>query len=77
VSDPLTALFAEVLEIPADGLDDASSPDSVPQWDSLAAMNLVAVIEESYGVRLSTREIMRMTSIGLARTYLRAKGLDV
>jgi acyl carrier protein len=77
MSDPLIALFADILEVDASSLNDESSPDTVDQWDSLAAMHLVAGIEETFNTQLSTKEIMKMSSIGLARAALKDKGLDV
>jgi acyl carrier protein len=77
VSDRLLALFAEELDVSSSTLDDDSSPDTVESWDSLAAMRLVAAIESEFDVRLSTKEIMKMRSIGIARAVLRDKNLDV
>ncbi len=77
MSDPLLALFAEELDVPFASLDDESSPDTVESWDSLAAMRLVAAIEGEFDVRLSTKEIMKMRSIGIARAVLRDKNIDV
>jgi hypothetical protein len=37
---------------------------------------LVSLIEETFAVRLTTREIMKMQTIGLARSVLRGKGVD-
>ena len=73
--DRLAAMFALVLKVPADRLSDETSPDNTPSWDSLAAMELVSQIEETFGVQLSTREIMKMRSLGLAREILRGKGV--
>lgn len=73
--DRLAALFAVVLKVPAGQLSDQTSPDNTPSWDSLAAMELVSQLEETFGVALSTREIMKMRSLGLARAMLRAKGV--
>jgi acyl carrier protein len=73
VSDALIQLFADVLKVDPGHLDDSSSPDTVKQWDSLAAMSLVVAIEEKFKVELSTKEIMKMSTIGLARKTLRSK----
>jgi acyl carrier protein len=75
VTDPLLALFAECLTVSVDTLDDESSPETVAQWDSLAAMTLVTLIEDTFNVSLSTRDIMKMRTIGLARSVLKAKGV--
>lgn len=74
-ADRLTLVFAEVLGLPADRVTDATSPDTTSEWDSLAAMNLVAALEETFGIELTTTEIMRMRSVGIVREVLRAKGV--
>jgi acyl carrier protein len=73
--DRLLPVFALVLKVPESRLSDETSPDNTPAWDSLAAMELVSQIEETFGVQLSTREIMKMRSLGLAREMLRTKGV--
>ena len=40
-------------------------------------MDLVAAIEEKFNVRLSTKEIMKMSTIGLARKTLQSKNVKV
>ncbi len=40
-------------------------------------MRLVAAIEGEFSVRLSTKDIMKMRSIGLARAVLREKNVSV
>jgi acyl carrier protein len=74
-ADRLVQVFALVLKVPAERLSDDTSPDDTPSWDSLAAMELVSQIEAVFGVELSTREIMKMRSLGLARALLRGKGV--
>lgn len=77
MNDRLFALFAEELDVDAETLGEDSSPDTIDTWDSLAAMRLVAAIESEFDVRLSTKEIMKMRSIGIARSVLRDKNVDV
>jgi acyl carrier protein len=76
MADKLLELFSEGLNFPADQLNDDSSPDNIPEWDSLAAMNLISLIEDTFDVRLSTKEIMKMRSIGIVRDVLRSKGVE-
>ena len=75
MSDALIQLFAEVLEVDCSELDEESSPENLKRWDSLAAMALVAAIEGRFKVRLSTKDIMKMSSIGRARKALQSKGV--
>jgi len=76
MSDRLLDAFAQGLRLPADQLSDETSPSNTPQWDSLAAMEMVTTLEDVFDVRLKTSEIMRMRSIGLARKVLRGKGVE-
>jgi len=41
----------------------------------LAAMDLAMAIQDEFGVKLTTRDIMAMRSVGLVRKVLRAKGI--
>ncbi len=77
MADVLISLFSEVLQVEPSTLNDDTSPDNNSKWDSLAAMHLVAAIEDKFDVRLSTKEIMKMSSIGLARKTLQEKGVHV
>ena len=40
----LEEVFSKVLRVPAATLTDASSPQTIPTWDSMATMNLVAAL---------------------------------
>jgi acyl carrier protein len=75
VSSGVCKVFSEVLRIPAESISDDTSPENTPQWDSLQAMNLVIALEAAFNVRLSTKEIVSMRTVGLVRKVLRSKGI--
>jgi acyl carrier protein len=77
MSDQLLAVFADEFGMEPAELNDDSSPDTVDVWDSLAAMRLVAAIEETFKVTLSTTDIMKMRTIGKARSVLQRMGVSV
>jgi acyl carrier protein len=77
MGDPLIELFAEVLQVDRAQLNEDTSPQNTSQWDSLAAMALVAAIEEKFNVRLSTKQIMKMSTIGRARQALQSMSVPV
>jgi acyl carrier protein len=68
-------VFAEVLGISAEQITDETSPDNTPQWDSMAAMNLVVAIEDEFDIRLSTAEIISMRNVAIVRKVLTTKGV--
>lgn len=75
--DKLAETFATVLRIDAARLNDESSPENTPSWDSMNAVRLVTAIEETFSVELTTTEILRMRTLGMARDVLRRKGVQV
>lgn len=76
MTDPLSLLFAEGLGIDPQRIDELTSPENTSEWDSLAAMTMVSLIEDTFSVRLTTRDIMKMRTVALAREVLRAKGVS-
>lgn len=77
MSEVLYQLFSEVLEIPVTELNDNTSPENTPQWDSLAAMMLVAAIENEFNVQLTTKEILKMSNLGAAYMLLKEKNAAI
>lgn len=69
-------VFSEVLGIPVESITDETSPENTPLWDSLQAMNLVVALEAAFNVRLSTKEIVSMRTVGLARKVIKGKGVQ-
>jgi acyl carrier protein len=67
--------MAEVLDVPAASITGASSPETIPTWDSVAHLNLVLTIEAEYGVELSPDDAMRMTSVDAINGVLAERGV--
>jgi acyl carrier protein len=75
--DALTTLFAEILEIDEKDINDDISPKNTSQWDSLTSMHLIAAIETTFDIYLSTKEIAKMDSIGMVRQVLKEKNVTL
>ncbi len=63
MKDKLRRILAEAIELEPDEIDNSSSPDVTPEWDSFAHMNMVAVIEKEYGISLTLDEVIEMQSL--------------
>jgi acyl carrier protein len=70
----LEGLFAHVLRVPVDGLDDTTSPKTLAEWNSLRHVELVVAVEDAYGVRFSHAEVLSLESLGSFRLLLGKKG---
>ena len=69
----LYAIAARSFNVPAQSLDRSSGPDSTPGWDSLAHFSFLLELEESFGIRLSHREIMALVNLDEAERIITAK----
>lgn len=75
--DQVVAVFARVLGIAADSVSDDLRYNTIPQWDSIAHMSVVAALEEAFGVMIDMDEVIDMSSVGKAREILRKHGTAV
>ena len=64
------AIFADVLELPSSALRDDLAMENVDAWDSLLHMELVASLEQGFGVELSFDEIVEMQTLGDVKRVL-------
>ncbi len=57
-------------DLSADEISSATSA-TVPSWDSVAGVTLLAVVEEEFGIALETDDLSRFDSFQDFLTYLR------
>ena len=69
------SIFAEVLQVPAESISESTSPDNTPKWDSTSVIDLTLAIEDAFGVRFTTREIVAMRSVAMVKKVLGTKGI--
>jgi acyl carrier protein len=70
----LREIVASVLDVPADAIQESSSPRDFPQWDSAAHIDIVLSVEAEYGVSFSPEEMADSLSVGTLEGVLRKKG---
>lgn len=73
--EKLFRVFADVLKVDVASLNEKSSPDTIQNWDSLAVVNLVCELEQTFGVQFDILEILDFYNIGIIRTILMEKGV--
>jgi acyl carrier protein len=73
--EKLRATFAACLGLPAKAIVDDLKYNSVPQWDSVAHMALIAEIEQAFDILLDTDDVVGMESFGKARAILAKYGV--
>ncbi len=69
-------IVSDVCGAPLDTIDEDSSPDSIPTWDSMSHIHLIIALESEFGVELSPEDSMEMLSVRLIRMILEDKGIN-
>lgn len=72
--DRVVETFATVLGIPASEITNELRYASIPQWDSIAHMSVIAALEEAFGVMIDMDDVIDMSSVGKAREILEKLG---
>jgi acyl carrier protein len=69
----LVKIFENVFpDLPADRIANASQ-DSVQNWDSVAAITLMNLIEEEFGIQMDFDDLGELTSFQKILTYVDGK----
>jgi acyl carrier protein len=67
MEERLKKVFKEALGIEEEIINDELKYNEIPQWDSVAHMNLVAEIESEFDIMLETDDIIDMSSFKKAK----------
>ena len=73
----LIEAFASGLQIDAASVVDELEYNSIPEWDSIAHMAMIAELESAFDIMLDTDDIINMSSVGKAKEILRNYGIDI
>ena len=68
--EKLIKVFSEALGVDEKVITDELQYNSIPEWDSVAHMSLVAELEEAFDIMLDTDDIIDMSSPAKAREIL-------
>jgi len=69
--------IAEILGVDPSDVGPETGPGVISKWDSLAHIQLVAAIEETYAIQMSMDEIVNLLSVNDIVTLLEEKGVSL
>jgi acyl carrier protein len=72
--DALKQVMATMLNVDVSTINEDSSMDTLPSWDSLRHMNLVLALEEEFKVTIPVDEAGNITSYKLIKLVLNDLG---
>lgn len=59
----IEAIFRTVLDDPELLIDEASSPETVADWDSFANIQLLAAVEEAFQIKFTVSEAVELRTV--------------
>lgn len=60
MDEQLKGAFARALDLEADEISETDTPDTLPDWDSLAHLNLISELEKTFNIQISMEDVMQM-----------------
>lgn len=68
--EKLRKVFAEALEIDEHQIIDDLTYNTIPEWDSIAHMTLIAEIDDQFDTMLDTEDVLDLSSFAKAKEIL-------
>ena len=69
-NDRVIETFSRVLGLQAERITDDLRYATIPEWDSIAHMSVVAALEDAYGIMIDMDDVIDMSSVGKAREII-------
>ena len=64
VFETLNGVFQDVFDDTSITLNDNTTSESIEDWDSLEHINLIAAVEQEFGMRFSMGQVVTMKNVG-------------
>ncbi len=56
-------IISRIMGVSSSEVTEETSPDNLPQWDSLKHIHLILAIEEEFGVQFTDQEIVSIKGV--------------
>lgn len=65
IFEKLNEIFEDVLDLDEKpSLKEETTANDIPEWDSLAQVQLIVAIEKSFGIKFTAKEILIWKNVG-------------
>ena len=69
-NDRVIETFSRVLGLQAERITDDLRYATIPEWDSIAHMSVIAALEDAFGIMIDMDDVIDMNSVGKAREII-------
>ncbi len=70
ILDQVIQTVAETLNVPPTSITQESSADNTDAWDSLAQVNLMIALEQTFEITLDVEDFMKLNSISSITAFI-------
>ena len=70
-------IFAQVFGAKAEELGENYTKETVPAWDSVHQLNIIALLEETFDLMLDPEDIMACTGYNAGKEILAKNGIEL
>ena len=74
ISDKLKQTILKQLDLAEFDIQDETVAAEVPGWDSLSHVRILAAIEDAFGIRFRSLEVLRLRNVGELQALVDRKG---
>ena len=77
MSKKLYGIIAKVMDISINEINDDSSPETIPSWDSFNSYILLDELETEFKIEFTIDEITETKNVSDIKKYLKIHGIDL
>ena len=72
----LIKVFSDALDLDKSIIEDKLEYNTIPEWDSIGHMTLIAAIDDSFDIMLETDDIIDMSTFAKAKKIISKHGIE-
>ena len=72
----LIQIFSDALDLDKSIIEDKLEYNTIPEWDSIGHMTLIAAIDDSFDIMLETDDIIDMSTFAKAKKIISKHGIE-
>ena len=77
MSEKLYGIIAKVMDISIDEINDNSSPETIPSWDSFNSYILLDELESEFKTEFTIDEVTETKNVSDIKKHLNAHGINL
>ena len=77
MSEKLYGIIAKVMDISIDEINDNSSPETIPSWDSFNSYILLDELESEFKTEFTIDEVTETKNVSDIKKHLKAHGINL